>query len=318
MIYGVDGQFASWKTSYVVKIASQLPPGSIIFTNIKMDRAQIPNVFEFPWNFMGLLTVLREINLINDLERYAFTYPKENSTLRYYPRDRFTRFYLFFDESGSSMNASDYKKFDTVLCQYIDQNRKNFENIWLCSADGASNFKGLRKYVDWWYYSKPFMNLPVLNHIKVIRRQKREEDWKTLKLEQFIGLDQNQDMVIKQRPIDEYVDWYWQPKVWSLYDDLDKVITDPDKYKNLDLQRVSQVFQANPYLARVVKKKPEFSFLRESIDIDTIALLSPQTEDRYENPLDLDDYIDVFEEEEKQDNLEKSQLNIWQAEKDIG
>lgn len=100
-------------------------------------------------------------------------------------------------------------------------------------------------------------------------------------MQQYIALDAQNDYVVKERPIDEYVTWFWQPRLWKYYDDLDKVINDPKKYAIDDLKRVESIFQANPYLARVVKKKPQFDFLSRSFDVDTIAALDPESRDVY-------------------------------------
>jgi len=84
--------------------------------------------------------------------------------------------------------------------------------------------------VDWWYYSKPFLNFPILEHIKVIRRQKREQDGVKVLQEQYTAMDSEGDFITKERPIDSYFTFYWQPSVWQLYDDLHKNIKDPNKY----------------------------------------------------------------------------------------
>lgn len=43
-------------------------------------------------------------------------------------------------------------------------------------------------------------------------------------------MDESGDMVTKEKPMDYYDTWYWQPSVWQLYDDLHKNIRDPNKY----------------------------------------------------------------------------------------
>jgi CTP:phosphocholine cytidylyltransferase-like protein len=52
-----------------------------------------------------------------------------------YKRERFSKFYIFFDESGAMMNNRKYKEFDNVFSEYVNQNRKLFTDIYLVSAD---------------------------------------------------------------------------------------------------------------------------------------------------------------------------------------
>lgn len=134
MIYGVDGQFGSGKTSYVVWVASR-NPDTIIYTNIKMNKIKMPNVREFGDN--ELLSIFRTNNLINDMERYVFDMPIRNSDLMYHPREKFTRSILALDESGAIKNSREWaKNFEEYTVDYVNQNRKNFLDVFLVSADG--------------------------------------------------------------------------------------------------------------------------------------------------------------------------------------
>lgn len=141
-----------------------------------MDTVNIPNVYQFDGNYETLLDVFRTVNLVNDLERFAFSSPRENSSIRYHPRSDYTRFVIFFDESTSNMNANDWKSFDSVITQYLHQNRKLFLDFYLAGADGSGNASVFRKQIEYWYYMKPFSDFLFLRDFKVCRRQKREDD----------------------------------------------------------------------------------------------------------------------------------------------
>lgn len=130
-------------------------------------------------------------------------------------------------------------------------------------------------------------------------------------MQEYMAFDERDNPIMLQYPIDVYHDWYFQPFVWRLYDDLHKVIPDPNKYVWLDFDNVKDIMIKNPYLAKVIQKRPELSWVKDKIDIDSIALLSPYSQDSYEEPLEDLEEDDIF------DEFEKSKLNIWQAEKDI-
>lgn len=265
MIYGVDGQFGSGKSSYVVYIASQ-NPGIMIYTNIKMNTVRMKNVYEFSDN--ELLSIFRTNNLINDMERAVFDIPIKNSNLMYHPREKFTRSIIALDESGALKNAREWvKNFEEYTVEYVNQNRKNFLDVYLCSADGGQNDKSLRQFVEWWYYSKPFINFPIFEHVKVIRKQKREKDGVKVIMDQYTGMDMEGDIVMKQKPMDYYHTFYWQPGIWQLYDDLHKNIRDPHKYSGVRLDFVKQALTHNRYLGRAISKKNEFAFLLESPEL---------------------------------------------------
>lgn len=248
MIYWIEGQFGSWKTSlatYIAKqqairtaraIASQLVWWkSIILSNIKFDDFQFPNYFYFEDD--KFLEVLRTANFLNDLERELYHTKREKSSLVKRHRDKFTKFYIFYDESTAIQSArwsvKTIKDGNTAQEEYIMQNRKNFENVYIIWADGNQNDKSLRRHVEWWYRVKPLWfwlsKLPVLRDIWVIERHKKDEEG-NIAMEKYIGKDEKGDYIAKQKPIQENIDWFYKPWVWDFYDDLHKNIKDPDKY----------------------------------------------------------------------------------------
>lgn len=278
MLYWIDGQFWSWKTAMSVYIshklairtakilAKHLSWWTIILSNIKMDKEHIPNYFYFDDD--KFLEILRSVNLVNDLERILYWKNVSKWWITKWERKKFTNFVLFFDESWAIMNNK--KKVDNVetYVEYINQNRKNFEDIYLVSAKWAENFKSLRSKVDWWYYVKPLSKIPILRDIWLIYREQREEDWLTPLMEKFVWKDENWDFIVKERPINEFVDWFWKPNVWRLYDDLHKNIRDPEKYDTIDYWLVKEILEYKVELQEPIKELPQFSWLKNLLPND--------------------------------------------------
>lgn len=149
-----------------------------------MNTIRLKNIYKFEDN--ELLSIFRTQNLINDMERQVFDLPIKDSDLMYHPRHMFTRCIFALDEAGALLNSREWSKnMEEHRSEYINQNRKNFLDIYLCSADGSENDKSLRKFVQYWFYSEPFLNFPILNQIKVIRKQEREVDGKTVKTKKY-------------------------------------------------------------------------------------------------------------------------------------
>lgn len=248
MIYWIEWQFGSWKTATSTYFAKKIQDTSnkkilkhlstswnLILSNIHLDTNYFKNYFYF--NDDDLLDILRTINLVNDFERVLYTARQKNSSILKYKRERFSKFYIFFDESGAMMNNRKYKEFDNVFSEYVNQNRKLFTDIYLVSADWEQNEKSFRRFVDRWYYVTPLSKyIPFLKDIWIIRRMKKDSEWKPL-LQNYVWKDQNGDYVVKYRPVDEYYDFFYKPFMWTYYDDLHKNIKDPKKYqiKNKDL-----------------------------------------------------------------------------------
>ncbi len=277
MLYGIDGQFGSGKTSmsvYMTKqIALQMTKDlakylswwwTIIISNIKMDKEKIPNYFYFEDD--KLLEVLRSINAINDIERILY-WKMTKWWIMKFDRKKFTKFKVFFDESWAIMN--NHKKIDNndIYTEYANQNRKNFMDLYLVSARGAENFKTLRSKVDWWYFVKPLSKLPFLNDIWLIYREQREDDWQTLVMEKFLAKDENGDYIAKERPIREFVDWFWKPWVRGLYDDLHKNIRDPEKYTNLNKDLIKNIIEFKANLKWPLLEHDNFKILRQQLNL---------------------------------------------------
>ena len=250
MIYWIEWQFWSWKTSlatYIAKkqalntaniIAKQIDwkSKSFILSNIKFNEYKIKNYQYFEDD--KFLEILRTINFMNDIERELYFKQILTSTLKQRQRGKFTKFYLFYDEStaidwAKQDVATMKKKNDFSEEEYIMQNRKNFENIYIIWADWNQNKKSLRRHVEWWYRVKslPYWlsKFPFLENIWVIERHKKDEEW-NIAMEKYIWKDEKWDYIAKQKPIQENIDWFYKPWVWDLYDDLHKNIKDPDKH----------------------------------------------------------------------------------------
>ena len=250
-IYWIEWQFWSWKSALSTHIARNVAIKStkliakqlskswnIILSNIKMDKELIPNYFYFEDD--KFLQILRTCNSINDLERAIYWTKKTNWWLIKRERKKFSRFYIFFDEAGAIMNNHIKLENNWNYAEYINQNRKNFEDIYIVTAKWWQTNKTLRQHVDWWYYVEPFSKLPLLCDIWLIRRCQKDEEGKIL-MQQFIWKDQNGDLVRKEKPVDEFVDWFWKPWIWSYYDDLHKNISDPNKYEDLDTRLLTDI-----------------------------------------------------------------------------
>lgn len=271
MIHWIEWQFWSWKTSLATQMARQVSISSakdiakwlaqswnIILSNIKMDSNAFSNYFYFEDH--KFLEILRTCNCLNDLERMLYWEKRKNSSLIKWKRNKFSKFYIFFDEVGAIMNNKNYKDEAKQLPIYINQNRKNFEEIYIITADGEQSAKTLRRFVEWWYYVTPLINLPILRNIWIIRQQKKDIEGNVM-MENYVWKDQSWDYVNKQRPMDYYFDWFWKPWIWIFYDDLHKNIDDPDKYKWVDLKLFTQIVWYKKELIPALKE-PEFASLQ--------------------------------------------------------
>jgi len=274
-IYWIEWQFWSWKSSLATYIAREVSLKSakliaknlskswnIILSNIKMDKEFFPNYFYFEDD--KFLKVLRTCNAINDIERVLYWEKKSKWWLTLWPRKKFTKYYLFFDEVWALANNHLKLENNWVYAEYINQNRKNFEDIYLLTAKWWQTNKTLRQHVDWWYYVTPLSKLPILNDIWLIRRQQKDEDDK-VKMQNFIWKDQNWDYVAKQKPIDEFVDFFWKPWIWKYYDDLHKNIKDPEKYIDIDPELLQEIISHKKELLDPLLNNDVFSSLKEQI-----------------------------------------------------
>ena len=284
MINGIEGQFGSWKSSLATHIAYKVAlvqsnflsrkllqnTSNIILSNIKMEGTLFKNYFYFEDD--KFLEILRTANLLNDVERAIYTKSQEGKQLLKYKRSAFTNVYIFFDEVGAIMNNRNYKEFDTVMTEYINQNRKNFQHIYVITADWEQTEKSLRRFVDWWYNVEPFWNFWIFKNIWVIRRVKKDKEGKIL-MQPYLGKDQNGDYITKYKPVQETVSYFWKPSVWKYYDDLHKNIRDIDKYNgaNIDL------------LKQIIDKKPELTipFHQKFLPLITGEIVQEQKEASY-------------------------------------
>ena len=263
-IYWIDWQFGSWKTNLALFLAENMIDKSnnyLIISNIKIDKNKIPNYHYFDDD--KFLETLRSLNAVNDLER--FIYSKMNEWwINIHNRDWYTRFYLFFDESWAILNNHIKLENNATYAEYINQNRKNFEDIFIISVKWGQNNKTIRQMVDWWFYVKPLLNFWFLKYIWIIRKQQRDEEGK-LEMINYLWKDQNWDYVNKLKPLDFYFSWFWRPKYWRYYDDLHKNIRDPNKYKLMNNQLFLSIIRQNNYLKKLILENEKFDEIKKLI-----------------------------------------------------
>lgn len=273
-IYWIEWQFWSWKTSLAVhfakKIAVQTAKDimskiwknwSIIITNIKLDNVEIPNYFYFEDN--KILEMLRTGNAINDIERELYGKQKTKGWLTIWPRKKFLKMYIFFDESWALMNSQKRLSNNETFAQYLNQCRKNFTDIYIISVEGNENNKILRSKVDWWYYVNT-INFPILRDFWIIRRCKKDKDDNIATIK-FLARDNNWDYIQKEKPMDYYVGFFYKPFTWKIYDDLHKNIKDEEKYTWIDSDLFNTILDKKPELKEEVKKNPKFKTLFSKI-----------------------------------------------------
>jgi hypothetical protein len=258
MIYGIDGKFGSGKSSTATYLAHRASlEGTFIWTNIKMNSKRVKNYFYFEDD--KFLDTLRTVNALNDLERTLFYKESKTSDLKQWQRSKFTKHIILFDEVGALANAKEHHKFAVEHIEYINQQRKNFTDMFLITADGEQTVKSLRRFCEQWMYVVPLTNMKSLSffyNIKTVRIQKRDKDNKP-EMEVFVGKDERGDYVKKERPLDFFYDWYYQPSVWDLYDDLHKNIADPAKYADLNVEAIKKSFELRPHLKAALDNIPE-------------------------------------------------------------
>lgn len=204
----------------------------------------------------AFLETLRTVNALNDLERELFYKTSDTSDLKQWDRSKFSKHIIMFDEVGALANATAHHKFWQEPIEYINQQRKNFTDLFLITADGEQTVKSLRRFCEQWMYVVPLIpgKWPMfLHNVKLVRIQKRDKD-NRVEMEVFVGKDPNGDYVKKERPMDFFYDWYYQPFVWNLYDDLHKNIKDPEKYKELNINALKKAIEIKPYLKDAILK----------------------------------------------------------------
>jgi len=242
MITGIEGQFGSGKTSTAVKIAERAGPRALVLTNIRVNTQAKPNWLVFEDD--ELMEMLRFANAVNDGERLAFCRPRTDAPFPYYARGKFTHIVILLDEAGATANNRAWKDFDTAMVEYINQNRKMRTDIYLVTADGSQVEFSLRRFVEQWYYAKPLLPFGFFKDVKLVRCMMKDSEGKP-KMQPYLGRDSNGDWVVKEKPIDYFCFWYWQPTTWRLYDDWHKNIKDPEKYslESRSLKLLSEHFE---------------------------------------------------------------------------
>lgn len=251
-VYGIDWGFGEGKTSTCAYLASNSGGRTLIWSNIKMNEFAVPNYRYFDdWDFAK---TLRTINAFNDVERQIYGYRIKNNTLPQWERDKFTKHILLLDEAGIILNANKWRDVDDYLTDYINQQRKNFEDIYICTADGWQTGKSLRRYCELWMYPRKISKLPFLKDFREVRIQKRDPETMAVITEKYLAKDDRGDDVVKERPLDYYLDWFYAPFTWKVYDDLHKNIIDPNKYEDINREVLKELFDKRPKHLEGLKK----------------------------------------------------------------
>lgn len=233
-IYGIEWQFWSWKTAFAVYLSFMKWGEKVaILSNIRMSDRYIPNFHYF--NDDDLLRVLRTINKLNDedREKYSKKAPSkswkiDDKSIFIHERDKFTKFVVILDEVWILYNSSDYRDFDNTISNYILQCRKLNTDLFFINQITSRTLKNFREHLDWVLYSKPLVQFPFLDKFIIVRKKKVDIDGKT-QMEFYLWKDQNWDYVKKEKPLDFYYSWYYQPTVYKMYDDWFKNIIDREK-----------------------------------------------------------------------------------------
>jgi len=251
MFYWIDWEFWSWKTSLAVYFSKKInkDKNAIILSNIKLDPELFPNYFFF--DDQELLTMFRTDNFINDLERIIYQ-KKWKWSLPKRQRNKFTDTYIFFDESNAVLNNREWKNFDKAFKYYLNQPRKNFEEIYLIWADWDSNEKSFKKFVKWWFYVLPLFDLPYLKNIWIVRRRQKDDFWNTKELA-YKTKNDYWIIVTEYIPVDVYHEWFYKPLVWDYYDDLHKNIPDEKKLQ-INYKFLDKYLKIKPEFKKVIKE----------------------------------------------------------------
>lgn len=250
----IEWNFWSWKTSLSAFFASNSNPNdTIILSNIKLNKYIIPNYV--PFSDDEFLTLLRTANFYNDIERVLYSKFNEKTWLFDHKRWQFTKFIILFDEVWTIYNWKFKSKLEEALSDYVNQQRKNFQDIYLITADWAQTDKSLRRFAQFYLYCKPLWDFWKFEDIKVVRKIFKDSD-DNIRHEKYLARDDKGDYVVKEKPMDYYFSWFYQPFTRSLYDDLHKSITDPEKYK-ISIALLSDMLRHKPKLLKELKTNPD-------------------------------------------------------------
>lgn len=226
--HGIDGAFGSGKSALAVLMALDLyRKGTLVVTNINLERKFFPDYLNF--DKIGLLTALRTVNWINDLERSVHFDHSPGRSLVRWKREKFTRVLLIFDEAGADANANFWREVEKAVYEYSNQVRKNGIEFLLVTAAGDQVFKGFRQYVDVWYTIKPLFRFPFFSDFKIVRAQKRDLDGRTVLTESRVIKGKDRLPRVVQIPLDWFHRVFFLPAAFGLYDDWTKNIKDPQK-----------------------------------------------------------------------------------------
>gem|GEM_PF-2799560 len=68
-------------------------------------------------------------------------------------------------------------------------------------------------------------------------------------MEKYAAKDERGDYIVKQKPVQENIDYFYKPGVWKYYDDLHKNIKDPDKM-NINKEHLKKFVEYSPNLKK--------------------------------------------------------------------
>lgn len=263
-IYWIEGDFWKWKTStavYLAKTLSRKYPWCLIISNIIIETSVFTNYCYF--NDDELANTLRSMNWLNDLERELYTRKITWKSLLRYDRKKFTKMFLLFDEAWAIMNNKEHKAEDKNFPDYINQNRKNFSDIYCITADGAQSAKTIRRFIEW-YLHPTDINLPIINDFWIVYRVRKDAEWNIVQKE-YVWKDQNGDYVTKKKPERYFHDFYYKPFIRNLYDDLHKNIRDKGKYTNINYDTFKLMLKNKPELVKIIKENPKYETMKANL-----------------------------------------------------
>lgn len=254
MLFWIEGQFWSWKTNLWVNYAFSLTQRMWIFakkllwwkvyvyTNIKLNEYLFKDNY-FYFDDDNFYETLKTISAINDYERSLYFEMKSFSNLKQRLRNKFSQFIVLFDESWAIENSSNYKDFKKKCLEYINQNRKLFSHVYLISVDWSENQKSMRDKVDLWLTVKPIPFLqyfPFFKNIWLVYWYRKDSEGNILQ-KSYNYRDSNWNLLTKKKDDIFWLDWFYKPTVWKMYDDLHKNIRDIDKYKDLNDKVIDKI-----------------------------------------------------------------------------
>lgn len=209
-LYGIDGQFGSWKTSSSVKLIRDVMIGKnvFIFTNIKLNFSA-PNIYRYKEVYYtsgtdkkGLPIKVKNYWLL-DVFRFCGELKKFCDDNKVARKDR-PRIFIFDDEAGITFNQNDRSKLPLEFVDYLLQVRKLNVTCFLIAQKYKNIAIQLREHIFEVFYTKKLFFLDFFGFIE-LRRKEVELDWKTV-VDAFYEKDENWNKHIVEYPRDSSVE----------------------------------------------------------------------------------------------------------------